>query len=56
MFGRQKNNTAVKIAAMCCVTALEIANLLTVGVDGTLFGLVVGVISGLAGYEIGKRR
>jgi len=56
MFGRRKDDTAIKITAICCVTALEIANLLTVGVDGTLFGLVVGAISGLAGYEIGKRR
>ena len=47
---------AVKIAAICSLTALEIANLLTIGVDGTLFSLVVACISGLAGYEFGRRR
>jgi len=47
---------AVKIAAICSLTALEIANLLTTNIDGALFSLVVAAISGLAGYEFGRRR
>ena len=52
----KSNDTAIKITAILAITALEIANLLTYGIDGSLFGLVVACISGLAGYEIGKRK
>ena len=48
--------TLLKATAMLCITILEVVNLATVGIDGSLFGLVVAAISGLAGYEIGKRQ
>lgn len=45
----------LKAIAILCLTALEIAALLTHN-DGMLFSLVVAAVSGLAGYEIGKRQ
>ena len=46
----------LKATAMLCITALEVVNLATVGIDSSLLSLVVAVIAGLAGYEVGKRR
>jgi hypothetical protein len=44
---------ATTIAAMCCITALEIVALLQ-GFDGILLTTVVSVLSGLGGYELRK--
>jgi len=46
----------IKLVAIVCLTLLELGNLATYGIDGALFGLVVSVIAGLAGYELGKVR
>jgi len=46
----------LKATAIICITALEICNLLTTNIDGTILSLAVAVISGLAGYEIGKKK
>ena len=51
-----RDGTLVKIVAIVCITALEIANFLTMKIDSTVTGLVFTLIAGLAGYEIGKRR
>jgi len=59
---RQKQITLVsekallKATAIVCITLLEAINLVVTGIDSSLFGLVVAVIAGLAGYEIGKRK
>jgi hypothetical protein len=55
-----KDNYVVALA-ICCLTTLEVVALLK-GIDGSLFGLIVATIAGLAGYQIrgwkdaGKRR
>jgi len=38
--------------AIASITLVEIVNLLTLGFDGFLLGLVIATISGLAGYSI----
>jgi len=38
--------------AIASITIIEIVNLLTLGLDGFLLGLVIATISGLAGYSI----
>lgn len=49
------DTTMMKITAIVCITAIEIANILVWKIDGAILGFVVAVISGLAGYEIGFR-
>ncbi|GAI55788.1 unnamed protein product [marine sediment metagenome] len=46
-----KDETKIIITAITAIALLEALALYT-GLDGALFGLVVAVISGLAGYEI----
>jgi len=46
----------VKIVAIVCLTAIEIVNLLTLGIDSAFGAAVVGGICGIAGYAIGKAR
>ena len=41
--------------AMGCITALEVVNMFTVKLDGAVFSLVIGAISGLGGFIIGKK-
>jgi len=48
------DSTLVKIVAMCCITLLEITNLVVYGVDGGIFVTTVSVLCGLAGYQVGK--
>jgi hypothetical protein len=45
-----KDNYVVALA-ICCLTMLEVVALLK-GIDGSLFGLIVATIAGLAGYHI----
>jgi hypothetical protein len=50
-----KDSTVIKVAAITCISAVEIANLLTLRVDSTVISVVVAVVAGLAGYTAGKR-
>lgn len=50
------DKATVKIVAIVCLTVLEIANFLTMKIDSTMTALVFSLISGLAGYEFGRRR
>jgi len=45
----------VKIVAVCCLTALQIVNVLTANVDGMIMGAVIAAVAGLAGYELKGR-
>jgi len=44
-----------KNLAIICITFLEAIAMLK-GIDGSMFGMVIGFISGLAGYYVGKRK
>jgi hypothetical protein len=46
----------VKIVAIVCITAIEIANLLTLGIDSAFGAAVIGAIAGIAGYAVGRAR
>ena len=51
-----KDSTIVKLTAIAGLVVLEIANMLTMKLDGNIL-LTIGIlIGGLAGYEIGKRK
>lgn len=51
-----KDSTLVKIIAIVSLTALEIANLLTLHIDGGLLLAIGTIIGGIAGYEYGKKK
>jgi len=44
----------LKVVAMCCITLLEITNLVVFGYDSGILVTVVSVLCGLAGYQVGK--
>jgi hypothetical protein len=50
-----KNSAIVKITAIVSLTILEIANLLTLRIDGGVLLVIGSIIGGIAGYEIGKK-
>jgi len=50
-----RDNTIVKITAIVSLTILEIANLLTLRIDGGVLLAIGSIIGGIAGYEIGRR-
>ena len=50
-----ENKTRIKAAAILALAMLESVALLR-GIDGAYFMIIVAAISGLAGYEIGKRQ
>ena len=51
-----KDSTIVKLTAIVGLVVLEIANMLTMKLDGNIL-LTIGIlIGGLAGYEIGRRK
>jgi len=45
-------NTIKAVVAICCLTAIEITNLLTANIDGMILSSIVAAIAGLAGYTI----
>jgi len=49
-----EDKTKIKLWAITHLSMLE-ALALIMGVDGVMFGAVVMAISGIGGYEIGKR-
>ena len=49
-----QDSTLLKLAAMCCITLLEVTNLAVYGIDGGILATTVSIICGLAGYEVGK--
>jgi hypothetical protein len=49
-----RDATVVKITAIVSLTILEIANLLTLKIDGGVLLAIGSIIGGIAGYEIGK--
>lgn len=46
----------VKIVAIVCLTALQVANFVFKGPDSTVAATVVAAIAGIAGYAVGRRR
>jgi len=50
-----KDSTLVKIVAIVAIVILEIANLLTLKVDGNVLLTLGAIIGGIAGYEFGKK-
>jgi hypothetical protein len=51
-----KDTAKIKVAALICISAVEIVNLLTTRIDSTVISVVVGILAALAGYNVGKRR
>lgn len=51
-----RDQAIVKSIAIACLTALMIANFLTMKIDSTLTAAIVAAIAGLAGYEYGRQR
>ena len=51
-----KDETIIKIVAICALIVLEVVNLLTTKYDGAVIGSISAVIGGIAGYEIGKKK
>lgn len=49
-----EDNTIKAVFAMTCITAL-MSIALTVGINGALLAAVVGALSGLGGFAIGKK-
>ncbi len=49
-----EDKTAIKISAIVSLTALEGMALYS-GLDGVMFGPVVALIAGIAGYSLGKK-
>ena len=50
-----RDSVIVKVVAIVSLTILEIANLLTLKIDGGVLLAIGSIIGGIAGYEIGKR-
>ena len=48
--------TIIKLWAITLIALLEVINMLTLKMDGAIFSLVLSLISGIAGYELGKRQ
>lgn len=55
MASLEMDNDVVKVVAILALCALEISYMFCFHVDGAVFGGVVAVIAGLAGYEYGKK-
>jgi len=51
-----RDNVIVKVTAIISLTILEIANLLTLKIDGSILLSIGAIIGGIAGYEIGVRK
>jgi len=51
-----KEKTIIKLWAITLIAVLEIVNMFTLKLDGTIFSLVLSAISGIAGYELGKQK
>ena len=50
-----EDNTIKACVAIVCITALEIYAL-SQNINGTALAAVVGIIAGLGGYVLGKRK
>jgi hypothetical protein len=50
------DNTAIKITAIGGICAMEISAMALMHLDGAMLAACVGAISGLAGYELGKKQ
>jgi hypothetical protein len=51
-----RDETIVKITAIVALVILEVVNLFTMKVDGSVLLTIGSIIGGLAGYEIGKSK
>lgn len=51
-----KDKKVLALAAIVCVTALEVVNMLTIKSDGYLFSLAVAAIAGLGGFIVGGKK
>jgi len=47
--------TLFKIVAIVCITLLEFANIVFLRTDGAIFGVVVAIVAGIAGYQVGLK-
>jgi uncharacterized membrane-anchored protein len=50
------SSATVKVAAIICLSAIEVVNLLTARVDGFILLALGSLIGGIAGYHIRRRR
>jgi len=51
-----KDTSIVKITAIIGLVILEAVNLFTSRIDGVILITISGIIAGIGGYEIGRRR
>jgi hypothetical protein len=51
-----RDDVVVKVTAIVSLTILEIANLLTLKIDGNVLLTIGAIIGGIAGYEIGVKK
>jgi len=51
-----RGDVIVKVTAIVSLTILEIANLLTLKIDGSILLSIGAIIGGIAGYEIATRK
>jgi len=47
--------TLFKIVAIVCITVLEICNIIFLKADGAMFGVVIAIVAGIAGYQVGLK-
>ena len=45
----------ITVVAILCITILEVAAIVT-GIDGAMFGVAIGAVAGLAGYQVKGQR
>lgn len=50
-----KDTTLFKIVAIVCITVLEICNIVFLKTDGMLFSIVIAVVAGMSGYQLGLK-
>lgn len=51
-----KDRTKIALFGMGCITAMEIAAMTTLHIDGAVLSTVVGTIAGIVGYSFGIQK
>lgn len=51
-----KDETALKITGILCITAIAITYFIVIAQDGTVLLSLCSIIAGIVGYQIGKKR
>lgn len=49
-----RDTTLIKLVAIIALTTLEVVNMLTSNVDGSILTAIAAIIGGIAGYEMRK--